>query len=73
MEWFLERVKALDVAVRPPEPLLQGRDLLALGLAPGPEMGGVLRAVYELQLDGAVTTSMRRGTRPGVCSGSGNS
>jgi tRNA nucleotidyltransferase (CCA-adding enzyme) len=56
MEWFLERVKALDVAVRPPQPLLRGRDLLELGLPPGPLMGEVLRAVYEKQLDGTVTT-----------------
>ena len=54
MEWFKERVHALDVALRPPEPLLKGRDLLALGLSPGPEIGRVLQAVYELQLDGAV-------------------
>jgi tRNA nucleotidyltransferase (CCA-adding enzyme) len=56
MEWFRERVRALDVAVRPPEPLLKGRDLVALGLPPGPEIGRVLRSVYERQLDGAVTT-----------------
>jgi tRNA nucleotidyltransferase (CCA-adding enzyme) len=56
MEWFLERVHQLDVAERPPEPLLRGRDLLALGVAPGPEVGRILRAVYERQLDGAVTT-----------------
>jgi tRNA nucleotidyltransferase (CCA-adding enzyme) len=56
MEWFRERVRALDVAVRPPEPLLKGRDLLALGVPPGPEVGRLVRAVYERQLDGAVTT-----------------
>jgi tRNA nucleotidyltransferase (CCA-adding enzyme) len=56
MEWFRERVRALDVAVRPPEPILKGRHLLELGLAPGPQVGRVLRAVYEHQLDGAVTT-----------------
>jgi tRNA nucleotidyltransferase (CCA-adding enzyme) len=56
MEWFLERVKALDVAVRPPEPLLRGRDLMELGLEPGRLMGEVLRAIYEKQLDGTVTT-----------------
>jgi tRNA nucleotidyltransferase (CCA-adding enzyme) len=56
MEWFRERVQSLDVAVRPPEPLLKGRDLVALGVAPGPEIGRVLQAVYERQLDGAVTT-----------------
>jgi tRNA nucleotidyltransferase (CCA-adding enzyme) len=56
MEWFKERVEALDVAVRPPEPLLKGRDLVALGVPPGPEIGRVLRAVYEQQLDGGVTS-----------------
>jgi tRNA nucleotidyltransferase (CCA-adding enzyme) len=57
MEWFLERVRKLDVAERPPEPLLRGRDVLALGVAPGPEVGRILQAVYERQLDGAVTTA----------------
>lgn len=52
MDWFLERVRALDVARRPPEGLLKGRDLLALGLRPGPRVGQVLRALYERQLDG---------------------
>ena len=55
MDWFLRRAQDLDVAHRPPEPILKGRDLLALGLTPGPEIGRVLRAVYERQLDGAVT------------------
>jgi tRNA nucleotidyltransferase (CCA-adding enzyme) len=56
MEWFREKVKELDVALRPPEPILKGREVLALGVAPGPEVGRVVRAVYERQLDGAVTT-----------------
>ncbi len=56
MDWFRERVRQLDVAVRPPEPILRGRDVLALGVRPGPEVGRVVRAVYERQLDGAVTT-----------------
>jgi tRNA nucleotidyltransferase (CCA-adding enzyme) len=56
MEWFLARVEALQVARRPPEPLLRGRDVVALGVAPGPAVGRVLKAVYERQLDGAITT-----------------
>jgi tRNA nucleotidyltransferase (CCA-adding enzyme) len=56
MEWFREKVRELDVAVGAPEPLLRGRDLIDLGVAPGPEMGRILQAVYERQLDGAVTT-----------------
>jgi tRNA nucleotidyltransferase (CCA-adding enzyme) len=56
MDWFLERVRQLDVAEKPPEPLLKGRDVVALGVAPGPEIGHILQLVYEKQLDGAVTT-----------------
>jgi tRNA nucleotidyltransferase (CCA-adding enzyme) len=56
MEWFRERVQELDVERRPPAPLLRGRDVLALGLPPGPQVGRIVRAVYERQLDGAVTT-----------------
>jgi tRNA nucleotidyltransferase (CCA-adding enzyme) len=56
MDWFRERVRQLDVEVRPPEPILRGRDVLALGLRPGPEVGRVVRAIYERQLDGTVTT-----------------
>lgn len=55
MEWFIERVRQLD-AQRPAAPLIQGRDLLALGVDPGPTVGRILRAVYERQLDGVVTT-----------------
>ena len=56
MEWFLERVRHLEVAERPPDPLLQGRHVLELGVLPGPEVGRIVRAVYERQLDGAVRT-----------------
>jgi tRNA nucleotidyltransferase (CCA-adding enzyme) len=56
MEWFRERVRQLDVAERPPEPLLKGRDVVALGVPPGPEVGRIAREVYERQLDGLVTT-----------------
>ncbi len=56
MDWFLERARALGVEHRPPAPILLGRHLLALGLKPGPRVGGILKAVYEQQLDGSVTT-----------------
>jgi tRNA nucleotidyltransferase (CCA-adding enzyme) len=55
MDWFLERARALGVQHRPPEPILLGRHLLALGLKPGPRIGELLKAVYEQQMDGAVT------------------
>lgn len=55
-EWFVQRAKELDVEHRPPEPLLLGRHLLELGVQPGPRMGELTRAVYEMQLDGRVRT-----------------
>ena len=56
MDWFLERAKLLGVEHAPPEPIVKGRHLLALGLAPGPRVGAVLRQIYEKQLDGSMTT-----------------
>lgn len=55
-EWFLQRARELDVEKRPPDPLLLGRHLLELGLQPGPAIGEITRAVYEMQLDGRVRT-----------------
>ena len=54
MDWFIDRARALGVEHRPPAPLLTGRHLLALGLSPGPNVGEILRQVYDMQLDGAV-------------------
>jgi tRNA nucleotidyltransferase (CCA-adding enzyme) len=56
MTWFLERARALGVEHRPPAPILLGRHVLGLGLEPGPQVGAILKAVYERQLDGHVTT-----------------
>jgi len=56
MDWFLDRARALGVEHRPPPPILLGRHLLALGLTPGPRVGDILKAVYEQQMDGSVTT-----------------
>jgi tRNA nucleotidyltransferase (CCA-adding enzyme) len=56
MDWFRERARSLGVEHQPPAPTLLGRHLIELGVAPGPEMGRLLRQVYERQLDGAVTS-----------------
>jgi tRNA nucleotidyltransferase (CCA-adding enzyme) len=56
MDWFLERALAIGADKGPPPPLLLGRHVLALGVAPGPGVGKILKAVYELQLDGSVTS-----------------
>ncbi len=56
MDWFLDRARELGVQHAPPEPLVKGRHLLALGLSPGPRVGAVLKQIYEKQLDGTVAT-----------------
>lgn len=56
MDWFIERARAIGADKGPPKPLLLGRHLLELGLTPGPRVGEILKAVYELQMDGTVTT-----------------
>jgi tRNA nucleotidyltransferase (CCA-adding enzyme) len=56
MDWFLERARALGVEHQPPPPLLLGRHVLELGLNPGPQVGELLRQVYEKQLDGEINT-----------------
>lgn len=53
-EWFIERARELEVESEAPAPILLGRHLLELGLRPGPRVGEVTKAVYEMQLDGRV-------------------
>jgi tRNA nucleotidyltransferase (CCA-adding enzyme) len=54
MDRFLVRARELGVEHAPPEPLVKGRHLVEIGVAPGPALGEVLRQVYERQLDGTV-------------------
>ena len=55
-EWFIERVRELQVGQLPPAPLLMGRHLLEMGLPPGPRIGEITQAVYEMQMDNRVRT-----------------
>jgi tRNA nucleotidyltransferase (CCA-adding enzyme) len=55
-EWFIERARELSVERRPPAALLMGRHLLEMGLPPSPRVGEIARAVYEMQLDGRIST-----------------
>jgi len=50
------RATAIPVARIAPKPLLAGGDLMAMGLAEGPNLGRILRAVYDAQLDERITT-----------------
>jgi tRNA nucleotidyltransferase (CCA-adding enzyme) len=56
MDWFIGRARALGVEHAPPAPLLRGRHVLDLGVVPGPKVGAIVKAVYEQQLDGVVTS-----------------
>jgi len=53
-EWFIQRVRELQIEKKAPEPILMGRHLIDLGLEPGPQFKPILDAVYEMQLDGTV-------------------
>jgi tRNA nucleotidyltransferase (CCA-adding enzyme) len=52
-DWLLARAASLGVATAAPTPLIQGRHLVALGVAPGPAFTPLLDACFEAQLDGA--------------------
>jgi tRNA nucleotidyltransferase (CCA-adding enzyme) len=56
IDWFLERARALGVEHQAPTAIVMGRHLLELGVAPGPDLGALLKAIYERQLDGEITT-----------------
>ena len=53
-EWFIKRVRELNIEQGPPPPLLMGRHLLELGLPPGPRIGEITQTVYEMQLNNSV-------------------
>ncbi len=55
-QWFLRKFEELKVSRESIRPLVQGRDLIALGVTPGPEMGKLLKRLYEMQLDSAFET-----------------
>ena len=53
LRWLAEQTERLRVADSAPKPIVQGRDLIALGMSPGVAFGRILKAAYEAQLDGA--------------------
>jgi tRNA nucleotidyltransferase (CCA-adding enzyme) len=55
-DWLLEKAKRLDVYNHPPKPLIQGRDLIDLGLKPSKEFKTILDRVYMAQLEGEIST-----------------
>jgi len=53
-EWFIDRARELEVQSQAPASILLGRHLLEMGMQPGPRVGEITKAVYEMQLDGRV-------------------
>jgi len=49
---LLAKAAELDVEAGGPAPIVLGRHLIELGMAEGPEVGAVLKAAYDAQLDG---------------------
>ncbi len=54
--WSLRKFEELRVSRESIRPLIMGRDLIKMGMLPGPEMGKILKKLYELQLDNAFET-----------------
>lgn len=52
IRWLAAEAERLRVKDAAPKPLLQGRDLISLGMKPGVRFGEILKAAYEAQLDG---------------------
>lgn len=50
--WYEERCREYNLSLEAIAPVLRGRDLMALGMKPGPAMGRLLDRLYDAQLDG---------------------
>jgi tRNA nucleotidyltransferase (CCA-adding enzyme) len=51
-EWICKRLRMMGLENQIPEPLIQGRDLIELGMVAGPQMGVILKEIFEIQIDG---------------------
>ena len=54
--WLLKKFEDLDVNRETIKPLVMGRDLVKMGVEPGPGMGKMLKRLYKLQLDNKFET-----------------
>jgi len=55
-EFFRNALEEMGAEQARPLPLIDGNDLIELGMEPGPLFGLILRAVEDQQLDGTITT-----------------
>ena len=57
--WLFKKFDDLRVNRETIKPLVMGRDLIKLGVPPGPEMGKLLKKLYKVQLDNGFETKAR--------------
>lgn len=50
-DWLLEKARELGIERAQPEPIIKGRDLISLGLKPGPLFGKIIAGAEEHHLD----------------------
>ncbi|MBA7496302.1 Multifunctional CCA protein [subsurface metagenome] len=55
-KWLLKKFEELNISKETIKPLIMGRDLIKMGLSPGPSMGEILKNLYRLQLDNEFET-----------------
>ncbi len=54
--WLFKKFTELKINKESSKPLIMGRDLIKLGVAPGPAMGQLLKKLYHYQLDNRFET-----------------
>ena len=54
--FLLDKMNEQPNEIKLPPPLVTGKDLIALGMKPGPEFGEILESIADLQLEGKITT-----------------
>jgi len=55
-QWLLKKFEELNVSKETIKPLIMGRDLIEIGVPPGPPMGKLLNELYQMQLDNEFET-----------------
>ncbi len=54
--WLIKKFEELNVNKETIKPMIFGRDLIKIGVSPGPGMGKILKKLYQMQLDGEFET-----------------
>ena len=56
IDFWLEAAERIQLKESAPRPLVNGRDLIPLGVKSGPQMGKILKLAFEAQLDDCFST-----------------